>query len=173
MRLAIGVILKSIEWLRPLFVFIGGDMELTEVKDYLVKFLPTLGYKLYGYKVSKEGNTYVLHVIVDRRNYIDLNEISLLSNSISEKLSSEIKEDFVIDCASAGVEKEISKEEINDYLNEKVSLSLNHSVNKLDKIIGIVNDVNGDSILLEVNISGKKKSIEVKKEYIAHINLAI
>lgn len=149
------------------------DMELIEVKDYLKDYLSQSGYRLYDYKLSRDGKSVILHITVDKIGYISLDEISLLADKISEDLSSKIKEDFMIDCCSAGAEKELQIEDIKFYLNEIVDVSIHHAVEKLDKIHGLLKEVNEEEIVVEMNFSGRKKSIKVNLSNIAHIFLAV
>lgn len=159
----------------PLFIFGKEHMELEEVKGYLETYLPTQGFKLYDYSTSRDGEAIILHITVDRRKYIDLNTIAELTIRIQEELEKalSIKEEILIDCISAGVEKELSIKELNEYLDEYVYVSIHHAIDKHDYLQGYLRKVDEIAIEVEINVSGRKKSIEVNKSNIAHIRLAI
>lgn len=150
-------------------------MELSEVKNYLEKYLSTLGFKLYNYQISKEGKCIILHVTIDRRKYIDLNEIGEVTNKIYNELISKltIKEELIIDCSSAGIEKELSLDEVGEYIDEYVLISLKEPINKMEKINGYLKEVDETNLKIEINVSGRKKIIEIIKTKIAHIHLAV
>ncbi len=148
-------------------------MELIEVKDYVSNYLKESGYRLYDFKLSRDGKSVTFHIVVDKIGYISLDEISSLADKISEDLSNKINDDFMIDCCSAGAEKELQTEDIKFYLNEIVDVSIHHAVEKLDKVHGVLKEVNEQEITVEMNFSGRKKSIKVNLSNIAHIFLAV
>lgn len=150
-------------------------MVIEEVKEYLEKYLPTKGYKLYHYSTSRDGKAIVLHITVDRRQYIDLDTISALTSEIYEELSRllTIEDELLIDCSSAGIEKELSISELEEYVGEYVYLTTHEAVNKCSSLNGYLKSVSDDKVIIDINVSGRRKDIEVSKSNIAHIRLDV
>ena len=150
-------------------------MDKEQIQNYLTSILPSKGFKLYDLSLSRDGKALLIHLVVDRREYIDLDTISLLASELHEELVKLIpeEEEILLDCSSAGIEKNLSIEELGEYIEEYIYLSTHRAVNKLDYFYGYLKEVNDSNITVEINVSGRKKNIEVEKSNIAHIRLAI
>ena len=142
-------------------------MELDKIKTNLSKDIEKLGYHLYSLKYSKKER--ILEVLIDES--IDLNEISKLSEKISkimDKYDEEFDE-YLLDVASAGCEREIKNEEdikkaVNSYVHIKTE-ELN--------IDGTLKAYKAGVLEIEYLDKTRKKNIKVKEEDVKKLRYAV
>ena len=99
-------------------------MDISEIKTSLSKDLLELGYHLYSIDYKKKEKR--LEILIDES--LDLNEITALSEKVSalmDKYDEEFDE-YLLDVASAGCEREIKTSEditkaVNNYVHIKTS----------------------------------------------------
>lgn len=114
--------------------------------------------------------TKTLHVILDKKGGISLDDITKYTEEFNLYLDSETSLNFPyqLDCSSPGAEKEITDEPIEDYLNEYMEVSY---LNK--KVVGTLIEANQEDITLKYFIKGRPKKETISKKDITKIELKI
>lgn len=142
-------------------------MDLSEIKASLSKDLLELGYHLYSLDYKKKEK--ILEVLIDES--LDLNEITNLSEKVS-KLMDKYDEDFdeyLLDVASAGCEREIKTEEdIKKAINSYVYLKT-----KDLEINGTIKSYEDGVIEIEYLDKTRKKNTKVKVNDVKELRYAV
>ena len=142
-------------------------MELGEIKEKLSKDIEKLGYHLYSLKYLKKDK--ILEVLIDES--IDLNEVSLLSEKIS-KIMDKYDEDFdeyLLDVASAGCEREIKSEyDIKKAVNSYVHVKTNEQ-----EIEGTLSSYKDEVLTIDYLDKTRKKTVKVNKEEVKKMRYAV
>lgn len=122
------------------------------------------------------GHQRVLDIALTKNGGLpDLNQISEVSNPISEAIDESNLFDFeyILDIGTPGAERELSFDELEDVLHSYVFVKFKNPTAGADSVYGDLVSLNDDSIVIEYRVKHTKKTIELKKENIARINLAI
>ena len=142
-------------------------MKLEEIEESLSKDILKLGYHLYSLKYIKKDK--ILEVLIDET--LDLESISKLSEKVSklmDKYDDEL-DDYLLDVASAGCEREIKKEaEIKKAIGKYI-----HVETKDIKLDGVLKAYKDDLLNIEYLAKNIKKKIEVKKKDIKNLRYAV
>jgi len=147
---------------------------LDNVKELVVAELSELGYTLSSMKLSK-GKDAILEVVIDREAPINLDDITIVSNTISKLLDEHdfINGSYVLDVSSLGIEKPIDLENIEKYVGQYVNVHTTHPVKELSYVEGTLNNVTEDSIEVIYFIKGKKTKAVLDRKFIDKARLAI
>lgn len=127
-----------------------------------------------------EGGNNILRIIADSKDGLNIDEATELNNLISEALDKDefIEEEYMLEVSSPGIEKVLKNDDdIRKNINEYVHIDFN-DVFKLENyqlkdIEGYLKDYKDNIFYLEVNLKGKIKKVEVKKEEVKIIRKAI
>ncbi|MDO5439924.1 MAG: hypothetical protein Q4F12_00130 [Erysipelotrichaceae bacterium] len=142
-------------------------MELGEIKEKLSKDIEKLGYHLYSLKYLKKDK--ILEVLIDES--IDLNEVSLLSEKIS-KIMDKYDEDFdeyLLDVASAGCEREIkSEDDIKKAVNSYVHVKTNEQ-----EIEGTLSSYKDGVLTIDYLDKTRKKTIKINTNDVKKLRYAV
>lgn len=142
-------------------------MELGEIKEKLSKDIEKLGYHLYSLKYLKKDK--ILEVLIDES--IDLNEVSLLSEKIS-KIMDKYDEDFdeyLLDVASAGCEREIkSEDDIKKAVNSYVHVKTNEQ-----EIEGTLSSYKDEVLTIDYLDKTRKKTIKINTNDVKKLRYAV
>ena len=144
-----------------------------ETYNLLKSKLSSLGFDLINATLNRKEE--VLAIVIDKDGFISLDELSKVSELISNLLEGgEYSTDyFGLDVTTLGVEKEIALDKLSKYINQYVSIRLSKAIQKHDALKGEIKKVESKIVTLEVNEKGKFKKIEVPFDAISKINLAI
>ena len=125
------------------------------------------------YYLSKEGPK--LELTVDRVEPISLDDIVNLSDFISAILdeTDPIRGAYTLDISSAGAEKPIALEKLDQYDGRYVNLHLSHPVNGENILEGTLQVVDGETLGLTFFIKGRKKDVTFPKKDVDKARLAI
>lgn len=149
--------------------------DLEEVKKALSKVLEEMGYELYAlnYRHQKDGDT--LFVVVDRFAPISLNDIVLVSETLSPLLDEldPFEGAYTLDVSSLGSEKPVPIEKLHLYKGEYVHLHLSHPYKGANDLEGHLLSINEEELTLFIAIKGKKKEILIPLKDIDKARLAI
>lgn len=150
-------------------------MDLDAIKNVLSSLVNEDGYELYSLSFKKEKSDFVLEVIVDKDEPIDMNMICELSEKISLKLDEVdlIEQEYLLNVSSLGVEKPLKIEKLVKYVGSYVHLHLNHPINGENIYEGIIEKVEGETLTLSYRIKTRTKYIEVDFTNIYSVRLAI
>lgn len=150
-------------------------MSKEEVKKVLEGKLLEMGYELYdlSYAHTKEGDA--LYIVVDRPTPISLNDIVLVSETLSPILDELDPFDgaYTLDVSSLGSEKPIKLEKLSDYIGQYVHLHLSHPYKGENDLEGHISAVDNDTLTLKINLKGRIKEIPLPLKDIDKARLAI
>lgn len=159
----------------PLFVFEGDLMELSTLKELLTKRCLELGYELVSLSFERREGNLTLSLVVDRVETIDMSAIVELTNNINPYLDeiNPIEEAYSLDISSLGAEKPLKVERLIDYVNSYIHLHLINPIKGENIYEGTLVSVSDSSIVLSYRIKTRSYEIEVLKDNISSVRLAI
>jgi len=147
----------------------------SKVNDLLKSKLDTLGYNLISIKYQKESGENYLKITIDKDDDITLDEIVHLSDLISPLLdvSDIIKDKYILDISSLGIEKEINLNKLDKYLNKYLDIHLSHPYKGENNIIGTLIKIDKTNVTMKIQEKSRFKEITLERKYIDKIHLAI
>ena len=128
----------------------------------------------------QESGVNILRILADTDEGLNIDQATELNNKISVALDKEdfISEEYMLEVSSVGVEKELKTEKdilknINQYVH--IDFLNNFPLEKylLLDIEGYLRNYENETFTLEVNLKGKIKKVDIKKEEIKKIRKAI
>ncbi|HKM02412.1 MAG TPA: hypothetical protein VJZ31_00565 [Bacilli bacterium] len=151
-------------------------MNIERVKLMLEELLKQEKLALYDLKFEKEGQDNYLRVFVDKaEGTVTLDEIVNVSEKISLALDSDssINDGYILDVGSAGAEKLIKLDNINNYVDRYIKVSLHQELKAQDSYTGILLSVDDTKLTLQINLKGRLAKLAIDKDNIKQINQAI
>ncbi|MFA5485819.1 MAG: hypothetical protein WCY90_01200 [Bacilli bacterium] len=150
-------------------------MDLKILQPQVEEILKELGFRLNRLYYTNEGKDRYLRVIVDKYHYkISLDEIVTISERIDTLLDlNDDEEAFILDVTTTGAEKEIMIDEIKDYTNEFIEITMLDGIKGPPKIKGTLQEANESELTLLINQKGRLKKQTVAHTVIKQINRAI
>ena len=152
-------------------------MEINEFIDLLKNKIKSLSYELVDAKFQREKGDNYLHLVVDRIESINMNDIVELTNAINDYIDNELDisslPSFIMDISSLGAEKPIKIDDINNYINKYIHVHLINPILGENIFEGDLIEVNDNQITIEFNIKTRKKVLVIEKSNISKIRLAI
>jgi ribosome maturation factor RimP len=134
------------------------DMEIISV-DYVCEF---------GMKI--------LRVIASKEPVMTIEDSSALNRLISEELDKLdlIEEEYFLEVSSEGIEKELrTNSDIIKAINEYICIEGFKKIEEQDELYGTLLGLANDVVTIEVNFKGQFRKIDIKKEEIKKIRLAV
>lgn len=133
-----------------------------------------------------ENEVYILRIIADKGDGLDIDDATTLNEALSELLDKEdfIKEEYMLEVSSPGIERELKddsdiKNNIGEYVHidfkNKFGITKDSFINEIEGYIDSVQeeDKKISLLVLKINIKGRVKKIEIEKENIKFIRKAI
>ncbi len=165
------------EWLRHSLLYERRKMDkLTLIKSKIAHIFNEDVY-LYNIDFITRDSMYILEIQIDRySNPVDLDLCSEISMKISDILDEidVISEDYYLEVCSAGAEKEIRNEkELEQAKGKYVYVKLHQPSNGIDEILGTLEDITDDEILIIHFIKGVRKKAKILKENVKYISHAV
>lgn len=129
----------------------------------------------------KEAGTYILRIIADSSDGLDINQATSLNELISDALDKDdfIEEEYMLEVSSPGAEKQLkSEEEIIKSINSYIHIDFKEPIEIIKQtfikdIEGTLLSVNEEELELSINLKGRIKKVQVLKENIKLIRKAI
>ena len=150
---------------------------LEEVTNLIKPSLDEQGISIYEITYQKEGKDMVLRILVEKTDEtnISLDEIVNVSEKISLLLDEAdiIKDNYMLDVASAGAEHPIKLSEIEKYVNKYVNLHLINPIEGENSFEGTIINVNENEISLTIRIKTRTKTIIINRGNVDRARLAI
>ncbi|MFA6661747.1 MAG: ribosome maturation factor [Bacilli bacterium] len=130
---------------------------------------------------EKRGDDYVVCVIADSADGVDLEKATKLNSIISDALDIQnfITEEYLLEVSSPGAEREIRDDtELEKALDEYIHIDFieQEPIEKLRKVLeleGYLKAVAVDTLTLEVNLKGRIKKVNINRDNIKLIRKAI
>ncbi|NLC04920.1 MAG: ribosome maturation factor RimP [Erysipelothrix sp.] len=149
---------------------------LDQIKAIIEPLLNQHDFKLFSISWSKFQHMKTLEILVYHDDKaVDLDGIAqvseLLSSAIDE--SNLVEEEYLLDIGSAGAERELELDQLDESLNKYVFVKFRNPLQGADSVYGDLVEINQDSITIEYRVKHAKKKIELDKENVAKIRLAV
>ncbi|HDC8505320.1 TPA: ribosome maturation factor RimP [Staphylococcus aureus] len=151
--------------------------KITEQVEVIVKpIMEDLNFELVDVEYVKEGRDHFLRISIDKEGGVDLNDCTLASEKISEAMDANdpIPEMYYLDVASPGAERPIKKEQdFQNAITKPVFVSLYVPIEGEKEWLGILQEVNNETIVVQVKIKAITKDIEIPRDKIAKARHAV
>ena len=150
-------------------------MELTNLKELLANKVAECGYELVSLSLERKQGDLVLSLVVDRVENIDMSAIVELTNVINPYLDeiNPFEGAYSLDISSLGAEKPLKVERLGDYVNSYIHVHLINPIKGENIYEGTLLSVSDSSIELQYKVKTRSITIEVLKENISSVRLAI
>ena len=150
-------------------------MELNTLKDLLTKKVNECGYELVSLSLERKQGDLVLAMVVDRVENIDMSAIVELTNVINPYLDeiNPFDTPYSLDISSLGAEKPLKVESLKDYVNSYIQVHLTNPIKGENIYEGELVSVSDSSISLTYRVKTRSLTIEILKENISSVRLAI
>lgn len=147
-----------------------------KVKLIAEEYANKLEYKVVKVTFEKEDNMKMLRVTIKNNPRFDIDECTKLFELISDRLDEEdfIDEEYYLEVTSEGLEKELeTDEDIKDAIGEYIYVKLYEKVDSIKEVYGDLISFDGDTLIISYMDKTRKKQLEVQKNKICKIRLAV
>ena len=123
-----------------------------------------------------ENGIKILRIIASSKDGLTIDQASELNQLISDKLDSEnyIDEEYYLEVSSEGIEKELRNEQdIINAVGKYVYIKLYEKINNIKDVYGDLENYQEGILRIKYNDKGKIKFLDVAKEKISKIRLAV
>ena len=119
-------------------------------------------------KFVNEYGEKILRIIVDKPQGITVDELAIVNEYLSERISDDISDvPYLLEVSSRGAEREFDFDELEYMIDKYVMI-------KTDKEnFGYIRSYNDEAIVLEMNIKGAIRKREIKKNEITKMRLSV
>lgn len=147
------------------------------IQAWILPVLESMDLTLYEIKWRQEGSMKILQIAIMRSDgTMDIDTCAEVSEKISALLDEKnaIQHEYFLEISSPGAERELrSEEEIAHALGEYVYIKYRNPKAGRDEIYGTLEAVNEHSLTLTYMDKAVKRKMEIDKENIAFIRLAV
>lgn len=147
--------------------------DIEAIKAALAAYLSELGYQLYEVSFVKRANDLVLALQID--NNLDLNTLTILSEKISAFLDEKdyLKERYLLDVATVGLEREIKGHEaLLKADGTYVHATFKQVINGMQEAEGTLK-VNENDLTITYSVKNKKETVTFKEADLKKIRSAV
>ena len=146
-------------------------MDLNTLKQLISTKFAENGYELYSLSFANE----TLSLVVDREQDIDMEAIVSITNVLNSYLDelNPFEKAYTLDVSSLGAEKPLKVEKLNAYVGKYVHVHLINPIKGENIYEGDLTSVNTDTIVITYRNKTRSISLEINKENISKIRLAI
>lgn len=146
-------------------------MDLITLKGLIASKINAQGYELYSLSFANE----TLNIVVDREKDIDMEAIVSLTNVLNSYLDeiNPFEKAYTLDISSLGAEKPLKVEKLEAYVGRYVNVHLINPIKGENIYEGELTSVNESNIILTYKNKTRSIPVEIKKENISKIRLAI
>lgn len=135
-----------------------------------------LNLEIIEVEYVKEFGSMVLRIIADSEGGLDINQATALNEAIGEVLDKEdfIDEEYSLEVSSPGLERELKTEaDYIKYIGSYICIYTKEKVLNKNEVYGDLLDYSDGTFKLKVNLKGRMKEIEINKEIIEKVRLAV
>ena len=146
-------------------------MDLNSLKQIISEKVNEEGYELYSLSFANE----TLSLVVDRVEDIDMDAIVSLTNVLNAYLDevNPFEKAYTLDVSSLGAEKPLSVEKLDAYVGKFIHVHLINPIKGENIYEGDLTNVSSETITLTYRIKTRGMSVEINKENISKVRLAI
>lgn len=159
--------------------YFGGmslDTKVEELKAILQPVLDKHDFFLVDLEFVHERGDWYLRVYADKKGGISIDDCALISEEYGEKLDelNPIEPAYYLEVSSPGAERPLKNDEsLSDYVDDYVHASLYQKQDGQKAFEGTLTEVTDTKITLIVKVKNLKKQVEISRDNIAKIQLAI
>ena len=159
--------------------YFGGmslDTKVEELKAILQPILDQHGFFLVDLEFVHERGDWYLRVYADKKGGISIDDCALISEEYGEKLDEldPIQPAYYLEVSSPGAERPLQNDEsLSNYVDDYVHVSLYQKQDGQKAFEGTMTEVTDEQITLIVKVKNLKKQVEISRDSIAKIRLAI
>lgn len=150
--------------------------QLDQIKAIVEPILLENGLRLYSMNWTKFQHMKALEIsVITTEGELDIDRIAQVSEPISEALddSELISFEYLLDIGSAGAERELAFDELDGALGKYVYVKFKNPLQGADSVYGDLVAVDESSMTIEYRVKQAKKRIQLDKEKVAKIRLAV
>ena len=139
-----------------------------QVKEMVEGTVIALGYELYDVEYKKEGGDYLLDIIIEKDDGINLDDCEKVSKAIEPMLDEAdiISEAYMLCVSSPGADRELKKP--SDYeknINKEIDIRLYRAFEGKSSYVGTMEYYDDEKITIKV----KNKKISIPREIISEV----
>ncbi len=146
-----------------------------ELENLVRAKLNEIGYELISINSHIEKGEHLLSIVVDRVEPIDMEaivEVSRVLNAYLDELNP-YENSYTLDISSLGAEKPLNKDKLGDYVGRYIHVHLVNPINGENIYEGTLVSQDENQITLEFKVKTRTKTVDITKENISKIRLAI
>ena len=147
---------------------------LTEgAKEILKPFLEERNLKLYDSELVKEDGNLILRVTIDNIDGpIDIDTLALANEYLSDRIDKYDKDmpEYMLEVSSRGAERTLDNDE---EITDSVGMYIHVEKNDNQIFEGYLEEFIDDNLKVKINLKGRIKRIDIKKQDIKLIRLAV
>ncbi|MFD1471182.1 ribosome maturation factor RimP [Companilactobacillus mishanensis] len=150
--------------------------KIDELKDILQPILEKHDFFLVDLEFVHERGDWYLRVYADKKGGITIDDCALISEEYGEKLDEldPIDPAYYLEVSSPGAERPIKNDEdLSNYEGDYVNVSLYQKIDGSKAFEGTLTEVTDDEIKLTIKVKNLKKQVNITRDKIAKIRLAI
>ncbi len=146
-----------------------------ELEQQVREKLNSYGYELISINSRTEKGEHILSIVIDRVEPIDMDAIVEISRVLNEYLDelNPFENSYTLDISSLGAEKPLQKDKLGDYVNRYVHVHLINPIEGENIYEGTLVGQDEEKIALEYKVKTRTKKVDITKENISKIRLAI
>ena len=141
-----------------------------KVEDLIKKKIEDIGYELFDVLYIKEGKNYILRIVIDKPDGIDLNDCETVNNEITDLLDEAdyIKEQYFLEVSSPGIERTLRKDwQLKKYIGFEVEIKLfKKDENNQKGYLGILQEVEKDYLTIK---NDKDENYKIDRKNISQV----
>ncbi len=129
----------------------------TELEELLKPAVEAAGFEFWGMEYHSQGRHSVLRIFIDSEDGIDVEDCAKVSHQVSGVLDVEdpISGEFNLEVSSPGLDRPLfTSEQFAQYIGQQVNVRLRVSVDNRRKFKGVIENVEGERIHLQVEGTG-------------------
>ncbi|OIK13939.1 ribosome maturation factor RimP [Bacillus sp. MUM 116] len=151
--------------------------KVIEIVEKLAEpILQELGLELVEIEYVKEGKSWFLRVYIDKEKGVDIEDCGVMSERLSEKLDEldPIPHNYFLEVSSPGAERPLKKSrDFEKAIGKNVFIKTYEPIDGEKSFEGVLQGFDGQTVIIEVKIKTRKKTIEIPYEKVANARLAV
>ncbi len=148
---------------------------ILDIQNLIKDLLSKENYTLYSFKYNEGKKSGTMEIIIDRDEDINLDDITIISNKISELLDQHEFNNvpYTLDISSLGIEKPIDISKLEKYLNKYINVHLSTPFKGLNTLEGYLTFVDLDKVTIEYKEKTRTIKATIERSSIDKARLAI
>ncbi|NLW28974.1 MAG: ribosome maturation factor RimP [Erysipelothrix sp.] len=151
--------------------------QIEEIKQLITPVVSQQELSIYSVRFTKLGHQRVLEILLmDKEGQLTLEQAETVTQSISELLDSleSLGDEYLLDIGSPGAERELrTDEEIIRSVSRYVYVKFKNPIQGADSVYGTLISVDDEYLQIEYQVKQRKLMIQIPKENIAKVRLAV